>query len=386
MPPITEPTAAARQVSGKNPQGLPTLNVLAKRTYQVRPDGRCVLADEQQPLALEPVFDPENEDLLLQDMDIFSFKPATDVIVKGHAFAPPGQGRFEASVRVGPHVKKLLVIGDRSCTLSSNGRIMISDPKPVEKVPLRYTHAYGGRDEAAEAQYGNPYVDLQPYEDKKNCDLSKASPFLYPRNPCGRGFLVEASAAAVEALRLPNLEDPLDPLTPERLAAGEPEAWPLMPLPMATDWVDYAWFPRLAYIGILPIFDPPPRPVAEVQRGFAPPGILEEAAPGQKFDFRMTNGASLGLQLPYLKGNEVCVLTHMHPKQREFRFRLPGDRPRIWTDGRKGKLNETQPVLHTLVIEPDEGRVSVVWCGAAQALRPYLPDELEKMPFRVHYD
>ena len=36
-------------------------------------------------------------------------------------------------------------------------------------------------------------------------------------------------------------------------------------------------------------------------------------------------------------------------------------------------------------IEPDENRVCVVWCGSAPALRPYMPDELERMPFRIDW-
>ena len=385
MQTLIHPTPVARQLSGKNREGRDVLAVVTKRTYKIQPDGRCTLRDPSLPLALEPDFYPDDEDLLMQDMDIFAFKPATDVIVKGHAYAPPGQVRFEASIRVGRHAKRLLVVGDRSCRLSSTGKIRIAEPKPVEKVPLRYTHAYGGRDEVAEEKYGNPYMELQPYEDKKNCDMSKASPFLYPRNPCGRGFLVEASAAALEVLRLPNLEDPLDPLTPERLATGDPEGWLMMPLPQATDWVSYAWFPRTAYIGILPIFDRPSAPIAEVERGFAPGDILDENSTQPKFDFRLTNGASLGMQLPYLKGDEECLLTNMNPRQPRFRFQLPGERPRIWTDGRKGTFKETQPVVHTVVIDADASYLSIVWCGSAPALRPYLPAELEKMPFRLEW-
>jgi hypothetical protein len=29
--------------------------------------------------------------------------------------------------------------------------------------------------------------------------------------------------------------------------------------------------------------------------------------------------------------------------------------------------------------------VSVVWCGSAPALRPYLPDELTTMPLKVEW-
>jgi len=50
---------------------------------------------------------------------------------------------------------------------------------------------------------------------------------------------------------------------------------------------------------------------------------------------------------------------------------------------RDGKLNATEAVVHSLIVEPDSERVSVVWRGAAPALRPYAPAELDTMPLRV---
>ena len=41
--------------------------------------------------------------------------------------------------------------------------------------------------------------------------------------------------------------------------------------------------------------------------------------------------------------------------------------------------------IHTVLIEPDEARLSVLWRGCAPALRPYMPKELETMPFRVEW-
>jgi hypothetical protein len=51
----------------------------------------------------------------------------------------------------------------------------------------------------------------------------------------------------------------------------------------------------------------------------------------------------------------------------------------------QGKLNKTKPVIHTVVFEPDHMRVSVVWRGSAPALRPYMPEELAKMPLKVEW-
>lgn len=382
---IVAPSPTALQMSGTDPEVRSILSVLAKRTYRIEPSGGCVLAEEQLPLTIEIVYDADNPGLLARDTDVYPFKVATDVVVKGHAYAPHICSRFEASVRVGPAAAEVLVVGDRRCMLSSTGRVVFSEPGRVERVPLRHDRAYGGKDCCAERKYGNPFEALRPYLDARQ-DPAQASPYLYPRNPCGAGYLMELGREAVEGLRLPNLEDPEDRLGPDRLVVGTPDEWLRMPLPRALDWVDHSWFPRLAYLGLLPIHAPIEGAVAEVARGFAPSDLMQEGPLAEKFSLRFANGASLGLQAPYLGGNEDCLLTNLHPKLPRLSFRLPGERPRIWTDGRKGKLNETKPVLHTVLIEPDEDRVSLVWRGSAPALRPYMPEELDRMPFRVEWD
>jgi hypothetical protein len=138
-------------------------------------------------------------------------------------------------------------------------------------------------------------------------------------------------------------------------------------------------------LGIVPLYEKMERPFHEVLRKFIPDNVLRPASYDQADPFHLTCGGSLGLQLPYIQSGESVSLHGIHPTQPDFTFRLPSEKPQIWTDGRKGKLNPTEPVVHTVVIEPDESRVSIVWRGSAPALRPYLPDELEKMPFRVEW-
>jgi hypothetical protein len=197
--------------------------------------------------------------------------------------------------------------------------------------------------------------------------------------------LIEATAKSVDSLRLPNLEDPEDPLSPDRLVARHWRKWPDMPVPAGVDWVDLGWFPRIAYFGAVPEHDPPAVMIPEVARGFAPRDVLTAAPPAEKFSFRCASGASLGLQVPFLRGDEPVELVHMHESRERVSFRLPAHVPRLWIDGRKAGLRATTPVIHTVVIEPDQLRVSVVWRGAGAALRGYLPDELERMPLRVEW-
>jgi hypothetical protein len=55
------------------------------------------------------------------------------------------------------------------------------------------------------------------------------------------------------------------------------------------------------------------------------------------------------------------------------------------TDGRKGKLNPTEPVIHSVVLGPDDNTVTILWRGSAPALRPYFNQELDTMPFRARW-
>lgn len=377
-----------RQISVEGEgEGEYHLSVVAKRTYAIAPNGECVVAAEQIPLSDRLVLSASIPGLVEQDTDLVARKPRTDVVVHGHAYPPPGERSpgVTASVRVGRHRKDILAIGPRKVTLSATGGIVISAAEPFEKIPLTFAHAYGGRDRAAEAKYGNPFAPLARHLAGNDLRAENMSPYLYPRNPCGKGYLVEATRDAAEQCELPNLEDPLDPLTPDRLVVGHPASWIHMPMPQALGWVSWGWFPRAAFAGVVADHRQEARPIPEVARGLMPREVLSakrgEVVPEHLL--RFGNGAPLDLQLPFLSGDETIELTHMHRERRLFVFRLPGERPRICTDGREGKLDETSPVLQTVLIEPDEGRVSLVWRGSARARRPYMPDELAEMPLLV---
>lgn len=378
---LTRPGPTVTQVSTVGDGGQPMLSVIAKRTYDVLSDGRLVPAPENLPLVLEPEPDSENPRRLHRDSDCYAFKPLTDVVVRGHAY---GAGRrvFVAAVQVGSARKEVLVIGDRRVAIGTAGRLVFSEPAPVERIPLRADRAYGGIDLVAHQRAPDPLDALARYLGPP-VDAAFSSPFAYPRNFAGVGYLIEPTPAAVERLVMPNLEDPLDRLSPDRLAAGAAGRWPLMPLPQSFDWTDPGTFPRMAYMGIVHDHDPFAGPVAEVTRGFAPADVMESKPIAEKASDRWANGASLGLQLPHLRGGEEVAMSGLHPDRPVWRLRLPRTQPEIRTDGRNGQLTPTDPVIHTLDVEPDLSRVSIVWRGRAPALRLYAPGELAQMPLYV---
>jgi hypothetical protein len=382
---ITTATPTTRQLSGNNPDGRPILSVLLKRTLSIRPDGRFEIVRRQLPLYDVPQMDPKVPNQLIADCDLFPYKPATDLVILGHAYGH-GRSTFEATVAVnGQTVKRLQVFGNRDVTATRAGGVAFSPPAAVDRVPLGYSHAYGGRDAAAEAAKGNPLEGMHKYVAYRAAEMTTASAFAYPRNPIGCGYLIESTRESVSAVRLPNLEDPLDLLTPQRLVVGSVGHWPRMPLPQSTGWVNYDWFPRVSCFGVVPTHLPMDSPFPELALGLLPADGVTLLSPTLVDAFRMTLGASSGLSLPYFRGGEEITLTNLSPIEEKLTIKLPTTRPKMWVDGRKGTLNETDPVIQTIVIEPDDKRVTVVWRGSAAALRLYMPQELEKMPFKVDW-
>jgi hypothetical protein len=382
------PSETVLQTSGVSADDSLILAVLAKRTYRFTP-GRAelALADEQLPLRLAPSFDSDGPDptLLLTDADIYPFKLLTDVVVRGHLY-PEKKSYGHASVRVGDAVKSLVGYGDRKAYRAQDGHIVFTAPEAFDKIPLTYARAYGGRDARSEAKSPWPLKRAAPHVDPKEVDVAAHSPYLYARNRHGCGYLFEATPEALEELRLPNLEDPDDLLTGERLVVKDIHAWHTMPLPAGTTWVPPSHFARGVYMGLFPNWKPLPSPLREIERGLLPPSVSEiNVFAGHPLVKRLANGASLGLAVPHLAPGAAIALTRLHPKATNVTITLPEKAPKIGVDGRNGKLAITKPVIHTVEIEPDLGRVSIVWRGAAPALRPYMPEELAQMPLVVEW-
>lgn len=373
------------QVGGNDPAMRPQIAVLVKRTYRLV-HGRALVSDVQLPMRPLEWDDSVPGHHVLYDADIYSDKELTDVVVLGHAYARPGTRRGHASIRVGPVHKRLEVFGDRKVASSRDGRIVFSEPEPFERMPVTKERAYGGRDAVTEREWGNPYELL---EKQLGWDAAAHSPFAYPRNRAGRGYLVTATAQACEALELPNLEDPAGLLAPHALAVGHPGRWPTMPLPWFLGWTHLAEFPRIAFAGSMHPCHPNLGPLPEVGRGFVPPDFPRLGKVEEVYTPRFWNGASLGLALgPFTQEVQTIELEleNLHPREPRLRFTLPPGRPRIWTGSWDGTLTETKPKIHHVVIEPDEDRVSVVWGGKNVAPRPYMAEELLAMPLRVEWD
>ena len=355
---MSEPTEQSLLLPGQSPDGRYVLAGLVKRTYDVQPGAACTRAEADRKLAPadEHFGDPMNS-TVRSETDFVPWKLATDVVFSGSAHAPGGEAVRELRVAfaIGPHRKELVVRGDRFCSHRGRRAPSFSDPEPFTEMELRYERAYGGTDVRS-----NPEL-----------------PCIYPRNHLGLGYVIENEARAVDGLPLPNLEDPRDPLTPERLCVGRLEDWTRQPMPQSLGWFYRCWHPRAALAGVLPADRATEKELREVYAQAVPEdqrqAYRDAALPDM--DFRYFNGASEGLAVPFLAGTEEVRLTHLSPEG-ELTFRLPGDRPRIGIDLGSGPI-EPEVVLHSVIVRGPERQVDLVWRGAI----PYDgPESIPSLP------
>jgi hypothetical protein len=364
------PPAAAQRViqkvvlPGETPQGEHILGVLVKRTYDIVPGGRCARAVADRKIFAADVHygDPMNSTVKFES-DFVPFKLATDVVLHGKAYARPGQrvATLTASLIVGHHRKDVLVLGDRVARYNGKSDPIFTDPQPFETMDLRYERAYGGVD-----------IYSQP---KMQC--------IYPRNHLGRGYAVANSQRSVENLPLPNIEDPKDPLTPARLCVGNFMEWERQPMPQGFGWTERTALPRASYAGVMPSRRALEQEIRKAYAALLSPGQREvyEQAKTPDMDFRFFNGASPGLVLPFLSGNEPVTLMNLDP-QGKTEFHLPGERPRIGLDIGQG-VQEPPVVLHTVMIRLDERQVDLLWRGAVSYAGLDSLSELKKMDIEI---
>jgi len=342
---------------GQSAEGEYILSVLLKRTYDIVADGVCVRAAADTPLVPGdvPWDDPMNSSVRYES-DFVPFKLATDVVLNGTAFAPEGIPTESCMValQVEEVRKQVLVIGNRTARFVKDGLPLFTDPVPFITMELKYERAYGG-------------IDV--YSEKKTA-------YPYPRNQRGCGFVVKNTERCVDNLVLPNLEDPDDRLTPARLCLEDYQRWEQQPFPAGLGWFPKIWYPRAQLAGIMPADRATEQELRKAYAQFVPAdqrdAYLNNGLPDM--DFRFFNGASQGLALPYLQGEERIVTENLSPEGMAS-FQLPGEKPRLGLDIGSG-VQEPQVVMHTVMIRMDERQVDLVWRGAV----PYPgPDWLPQM-------
>lgn len=350
-------------LQSKNESGTPIFSVLVKRTFDIRPNQAAVRNEHTNPLVMVDEYydhgDPEWS-TVKYETDFVPYKLATDVVLIGKAYAPYGKlvKQLDVSIEVSNYQKVIRVIGDRECIYRKKQHPLFTEPLEFTEMKIRYEKAYGGSD-----QRSNPEL-----------------PFFYPRNSMGTGLAVKNIPEVIDGLSLPNLEDPEDLLTPERVILGEPTQWNKQPLPQGFGWFQRTWYPRCSFVGSVPGFVDPDEIMREEILGLVPKRQIALARQFKlpSFDVRFNNGASLGLVLPYLPRGERIKLFNLTPDG-QLEFTLPKDTPKIMLDIGLGE-NELEVVLHTVCIRLEENQVDLVWRGVHK--HPGI-DWLPKMPHMI---
>lgn len=286
--------------------------VAVKSTFEIGPDGALAVAAVQPAVTQVPVHHGKpGESSLRHDTDLPRCKTTTDIIVIGHAHAPGGEPvrELDVGLAVGPVVKILRVFGDRVWQGSRIGRA-----EPFVSMPLVWERAYGGRD---------PGGDPAAWDE---------------RNPVGQGFAMTADS--LDGRPLPNIESTHHPIT----------RWDDRPEPAGFGPLACHWLARRRYAGT---YD------EKWQQERLP--LLPD-----DFDDRHYQCAPHDQWAPqFLRGGEPVVLRHLTPGGADMRFTLPRVFIGLETFFYAGaSVRHPPPRLHTVILEPDQARVQLVWHSA----------------------
>jgi hypothetical protein len=301
---------AANMALFPNEAAVDTLYVIVKATFDIGKD--FTLADEQTPPVAADVYWTEaGKSSIKYASDMHIGKPSTDIVMLGHACVP-GQKeatQLDVSLSVGKVNKTVRVIGDRQW---QDGRM--TPPAPFTTMAMVYEKAYGGVHIANGKMAGSE-----------------------TRNPVGRGFAGSRKAAEMNGVPLPNLEDP-------RQLISE---YSDQPAPACFGFCAPNWHPRVTFAGT---YD-------DAWQTTRAPYLPED------FDRRFFNMAHPDLIYPgYLQGGEPVSISNMHPEG-TLKFDLP--QVNLISHIHVAKRVE-QPEFHleTLLLEPNQRKLSMVWRSA----------------------
>lgn len=301
--------------------------VIIKGTFNIHQQaGALVIADEQEPPQQGDVFYGEaGKSSVKYESDIAPIKKAPDIVLNGFAYAPVGRlvAMMDTSLQIGRHKKTVRVIGDRVWQ-KDNLQWQPTSPKKFERMPLIYENAFGGRVHAQ----GNSSV-------LEYC----------AQNPLGKGFVGSNGEGMQNGLALPNMEDPAHLI----------QYWDDRPLPVGFGFTGRSWQPRLAYAGT---YD------EQWQQERMPLSPMD-------FDERYYNGAHPNMILPEpLAGGEEVIATNLS-ESGLLKFALPSYRLKA-TASIRGSTTATQPVMDTVIIEPDELRLRITWRAIFPCAKQFL--------------
>ena len=283
--------------------------VVVRATFDFDRQGKVSLAAEQQDVRQVPVYSgTPGLSGLRYDLDTVRTKSGTDLTLNASAHAPQGRPvtQLDVSWQVGPVSKTLKVFGNRTWQKGLLG-FSPGPPAGFTVMPIIYERALGG-----------------PLSEKPDA----------PRDPANTAGVGRVALAGTP---VPNVEYPDQPVrspTSNARVAG-------------FGAIPCEWQPRVKLAGT---YD-------DAWKSHRQPLVPDD------FDDRYFRCAPADQQADgFLKGGEDVVLRNLTPEGLT-RFQLPrvslGFRTRI-----AGGATNHGGQLHTVIIEPDERRLVMVWQSA----------------------
>lgn len=300
---------------GMKPDGREMLVVAVKGTFTIpKPGVQPKLAEQQIPLIMADTFTGEpGFSAPLYEVDYAPIRHRCDVLLNGSAYAPQGRPArmVQVGMKVGQLTKTFKVVGNRYW----NAGILIESTMPEEftVMPISYDNAFGGLDNFPE-------------------DKNKHSAYML--NPVGKGYHQRLANELVDGTPMPNTEEVNRPV---QKPDGDYK-------PMAFGAIGRGWTPRLQHAGT---YDQ---------------DWIDNTFPFLPADFNEAyyQAAPEDQQIPYPQGGEDVVLVNMSPEGL-LAFKLPTVEVPVVFFRKKGERHETQPVIDTIVIEPDKGIFTMTW-------------------------
>jgi hypothetical protein len=314
---INSTRMVAGYTMGMEPSGRELLVIVIKGTFRIpTEDGAPLrLHDEQLPLVMGDVFFGEpGLSAPKYEVDFAPRKQRCDVLLNGSAYAPGGKParRVEVAIQIGSWSKSFAVVGDRVWEAAGAG-IGASAPIPFTVMPITYDRAFGGTDTAHE-------------------DPAKHAAFM--ANPSGRGFHSQIVNEWIHGTPLPNTEE-----------LGNPVKWVNGNYrPMSFGAIGRHWETRAPYAGT---YD---KAWLDNEFPFLP----------QDFDAQYYQAAPLDQQLPTPIGEQRVSLINLTDDGQRV-FMLPHLEAPLHVFSTKGAREDLSAFVDTVMIEPDEARVTLTW-------------------------
>ncbi len=382
---VPSSAAVARRVGRIHKDRPPVLTILAKRTYSMDGD-RFTAADEPEPIVEEAVYVKQEATgfkVLKRAPEDAPDRDGCDLVVLATArAASPVQRRAVTLGLPDGTERRLAVTGDRHVILAGEG-FAFSDPDPWEEMPLDWDRAYGGIDFGIRAEADWPREDI--------LRAAELPPGSYPRNDVGKGFALAGSEMPLEQRLLPNVEDPADLLTSQRLVCPGMNCWHLQPRPAGFGLMDSHWFPRSLHYGVVAGRWPDlgAGVLPEEELGILPQGLLvhqrdnlEEVILSPGF----YNLAAPGLTLPGLAGTERLMLRGLESDTSELLLDLPGGTPGV-SIAAGNQTVQLSSRLFQVLLDLDKGVLTMLWGAQTPLEQPMMaslkPEDLEDLPVTV---